>query len=933
MSECTEAAEAAPMTHTKESHYQLSKKVAQLIKVIVHLNTDNENYTADKKRLIDAHDEEMKVVKHDADVRLKLLQDEVCRMQSLQGETDEMLKTLQGEADERQKMLQEEVCTMREVAAKHAAREKESHELLALIECKAKEEVEELQRNHERERASQAQTVRDISHSLEEQSRQYQEKILCLRNELAVEHKQQMESFREELTSSHADEILLLKSRHEKNVLRLKSDASEQGKLAVESAVTKMRLECDERLQQLSSCVKKCEDIQAKALDVVCREKESLKEELEILKEKEKKLQSEVMRLQTSIDSVSAINQDVVKELRSKNYVLSKNLDISRDASDKQLKQNDELKALLDRIDAQKTLVESELDAAQLKLDKQCQLSLSQLDECNSRTRTLQAELDGAKTSNEGMAKELSTATAEIAVLVKYKHCLQRTLPPLLQILKRDAYQSKNDIKELEQMFTSFIGNVVKWKQRLTCAHVNETSKFIEREKVQRDQVAELCTALEVHKISLAEAKNVNTHLEKKIELAAWTAQSAASARMGERSSWVKALEDTKEQHKKELARMCCKSLDEVNILGNRIAELEATIEKQRESHNLECQIMVTDWQQKLECHDAHLSRLKSESAIEVQGLTQKLAELNGYIASKERDFISLVQSIDSMREQQMGQEIDHRHELEFLSKRYQSEHEESKCLYEQIRQKYDEALQSEREKANESAISQKRIDVLNERIASERSEVIREVAEIKVQLGGLRSMAIQHINDIKQEWKSICCRVVSTKLNLMKQTHDATRQKQKQEIEQLRTAEMSFDSRLAAGEKEARDAKTMLFNTIRESETKLERALRRLSEDHKREIEALAKKNRIECEVIIRSFEDKIRSMALQDENDRQLLASESKRKEALMMEDFTKEKSKLLLEINAIGAQCEEKLQAANERWNSRPSLLKDLEMIKTL
>ena len=53
MSECTEAAEVAPLTHTKESHYQLSKKVAQLIKVIVQLNTDNENYTADKKRLID----------------------------------------------------------------------------------------------------------------------------------------------------------------------------------------------------------------------------------------------------------------------------------------------------------------------------------------------------------------------------------------------------------------------------------------------------------------------------------------------------------------------------------------------------------------------------------------------------------------------------------------------------------------------------------------------------------------------------------------------------------------------------------------------------------------------------------------------------------------------------------------------------------------
>jgi len=82
-----------------------------------------------------------------------------------------------------------------------------------------------------------------------------------------------------------------------------------------------------------------------------------------------------------------------------------------------------------------------------------------------------------------------------------------------------------------------------------------------------------------------------------------------------------------------------------------------------------------------------------------------------------------------------------------------------------------------------------------------------------------------------------------------------------------------------------------------------------------------------------IRSFEDEIRSMALQRENDRQQLVNESKCKEALMMEDFTKEKSKLQLEINAIGSQCEEKLKAAIERWNSRPSLLKDLETIKSL
>ncbi len=326
--------EAAPITHTKDSQYQLSKKVAQLIKVIVQLNVVNENYSTDKKRLIDAHYQGIKVVTDDSDARLKLLQDELLSLQEIKDE---------------------EVESLRELIAKNAAREADSLELLASIKREAKAEVEGLQRNHELELLSQAQTVRDISHSLEEQSRKNQEDVLRLRNELADEHKRHIENFTQELTSSHADEILMLKSRHEKNILRVKSELSEQGKLAVENAIAKTRLEYEERLsQQLFSCVKKCEDTKAEVIVIVDREKKTLEEELErmklraneipILKERldvhvgnEKKLQSEVTRLQNSLDSVSAINQRVVRELQTNNTELRDGLQIAHDAGKKRL--------------------------------------------------------------------------------------------------------------------------------------------------------------------------------------------------------------------------------------------------------------------------------------------------------------------------------------------------------------------------------------------------------------------------------------------------------------------------------------------------------------------------------------------------------------------------------------------------------------------
>ena len=523
--------------------------------------------------------------------------------------------------------------------------------------------------------------------------------------------------------------------------------------------------------------------------------------------------------------------------------------------------QNNELKVLLDRIDAQKSSVESELKAVQLLLDKECQLGLSQLGQRDSRIRSLQGELDGAKASNKDMNEKLLAATADIALLDKYKHCVQQTLPPLLQLLKRDTYQSKNDITELKQLLTSTAGKLFEWKQRLTCAHVKEMTKFIEREKVLherekvlQDRVDALRFEVEARGASLAEATNLKSFLEKKIEVTEETARSAAVARMGERLSWEKALEDMKEHHQKEFARMCCKFKDEADILGNHIAELKATIEKQKDHHEHKCQIMVTDWQKKSECHNADLSRLKHDSALENQALTQKLAECNDNISSKELGLTILVNNIDSMRERQIIQERNHLHELELLSKRHQSELKEGKRLYEQIRQKYDVSLQFELEMATESTIYQKRIAELNGRLASERSKMISELANTQSQLCGLRLMAIQHTDDIKQEWMSLCGRVILMKLKSMKQTLEATRQNRKQEIDQLRATEISLEKRLAAVEKEAQDAKTMLFNTIRESE----RAVRHLLGDHKLEVEALVNASKIECEAITAKFEQK---------------------------------------------------------------------------
>ena len=100
--------------------------------------------------------------------------------------------------------------------------------------------------------------------------------------------------------------------------------------------------------------------------------------------------------------------------------------------------------------------------------------------------------------------------------------------------------------------------------------------------------------------------------------------------------------------------------------------------------------------------------------------------------------------------------------------------------------------------------------------------------------------MAIQHMDCNKKKWVSLGGHFVSMKLKLMKQIHEAMRQKQKQEIDQLQATEISLEMWLATVQKKARNTKTILFNTIRESEMKLKRAVCHLLGDNKLEVKAL---------------------------------------------------------------------------------------------
>jgi hypothetical protein len=298
-------------TPSNETQYRLSKKVAQLTKVIAHLNSVNENYAAHKQQIIE--------------------------------------KEING----KQTVLQEELRRLQDLIASSEVKEKEANEQLVSFQNEARAKEEELQRNHEMLRVSHAETVRRMSQTFEEESRRYQENTLCVRNELADGYKQRMEKLREEIKSSHADEIQLLKSRHEKNILRLEHEASEQTKLAAENAVAKTRLEYEDRLaQQTKSHNVICEGMRTEAmvlheelarLTLQVNEVPILKDNLAAHIDHESKLQLDVISLQKSLELVSNNHQKVVMELQMTIADFGDELQTTRGSLQNRLEQNKSL--------------------------------------------------------------------------------------------------------------------------------------------------------------------------------------------------------------------------------------------------------------------------------------------------------------------------------------------------------------------------------------------------------------------------------------------------------------------------------------------------------------------------------------------------------------------------------------------------------------
>ena len=66
-----------------DMHHKMSKKIAQLTKVIYHLNTINENNATEVEALKSVHDNEIQQIIHDASAKIKKMSEAVEKHQAI----------------------------------------------------------------------------------------------------------------------------------------------------------------------------------------------------------------------------------------------------------------------------------------------------------------------------------------------------------------------------------------------------------------------------------------------------------------------------------------------------------------------------------------------------------------------------------------------------------------------------------------------------------------------------------------------------------------------------------------------------------------------------------------------------------------------------------------------------------------------------------
>ncbi|XP_071293981.1 protein FAM184A isoform X7 [Agelaius tricolor] len=889
---------------TADLHFKMSKKIAQLTKVIYALNTKNDEHEAAIQALKDAHEEEIQQIL--AETREKILQ-----YKSKVAEEMDLKRKIQ---------------VLEESLEDH---KKMKHQALTEFEA-YKDRVEDMQLCAE---AQHVQRVVTMSREVEEIRKKFEERLRSF-IQLQVQYEKDKRTALEELKAAHRLEIQeLLKTHQSQNATLSKGQEKmeELHRLELEdlnNKVEELRLEKKKLIEDYEGKLSKAQSFYEHELDSLKRSQLFTAESLHACKEKEVELR---------------------KEFQNQESMLRKNL--GKLKTELQMVQDEaaSLREKCQKLQVALGTAENNVQVLQKQLDDVKEEEMSLL----SKHKEVESELAAARERLQQQATDLVLKASHIGML----QATQMTQEVTIRDLESEKSRLKEKLSQLEEERNLLQSKTQSLDERQRQQILALEKKVNEARETQREyyekELVKLQARLEGEAAQLKEAHS------KTLEELAWKHHTAIEAAHSNANKDKKKLQmELEQQFEKEKLHL----EDDKNQLRQQLENMKEELTTKLTSANQEvCRLqdLVRKSEQGLGTAEGHISSLQ-----EAQEILQKELELTRARLRETTDSLYSVEGeLDQERQQHEAMIAAMREEEKFKVDRMARDLEikwtenlrqECNKLREELRLQHEEDKKAamtqllqlkEREKNAARDGWQKKVEdlldqELEERLQQKHSEELHALKETHKQaMEGFKLEMEQELQtlrfELEDEGKAM---LASLRSELNHQHAAAIDQLRHNHQQELVAAKMELERSIELGrrqEKEFLCRISDLQDELRHRDhhiAELDKEILHLHEN----ISALTKELEFKGKEILRIHSESNQQIRMHEqdlskkhEKELDVLTADHIREKQSMLADFNKTQE-LLKEINSA---LQISLEEMEEKYKNRESRPEDLQLISEL
>ncbi|XP_053138902.1 protein FAM184A isoform X2 [Hemicordylus capensis] len=738
------------MEYNQDLHLKMSKKIAQLTKVIYALNTKNDEHEAAIQALKDAHEEEIQQIL--AETREKILQ---------------YKSKVSEEID-----LKRKIQVLEESLEDH---KKMKHQALTEFEA-YKDRVEDMQLCAE---AQHVQRVVTMSREVEEIRKKFEERLRSF-IQLQVQFEKDKRSALEELRAAHRLEIQELMKTHQNQNASLNKGQEKLEELHrrevedLNAKVEELRLERKKLIEDYEGKLSKAQSFYEHELDTMKRSQMFTAESLKTCKEKEVELR---------------------REFQNQESILRKNL--GKLKTELQMVQDEagSLREKCQKLQVALNTAENNVQALQKQLDDVKEEEMSLL----SKHKEVESELAAARERLQQQATDLVLKASHIGML----QATQMTQEVTIRDLESEKSRLKEKLTQLEEERNLLQSKTQSLDERQRQQILALEKKVNEARETQREyyekELIKLQARLE------GEAAQLNEAHSKTLEELAWKHHTALEAAHSNANKEKRRLQmELEQQFEKEKLHL----EDEKNQLRQQLENLREELTTKLASSNQEMgrlQDLVRKSEQGLGTAEGHISNLQ-----ETQEILQKELELTRARLRETTDSLYNVEGeLDQERQQHEAMIVAMREEEKFKVDRMARDLEikwtenlrqECSKLREELRLQHEEDKKSamtqllqlkEREKNAARDSWQKKVEdlldqisLLKQNLEIQLSQSQTSMQQLQAQFSQERQRLAQEIEELEEEHQQ--------RHNSMKEAHilafqnmEETKEQEQKELEE----------------------------------------------------------------------------------------------------------------------------------------------------